>query len=187
MADRFDPWADEGAEVLPKGDGPSRVLAAECDDSLRAQEALLAALRLHQREAIRIEDAAIVAKDAAGRIRIHQTRDVGTGQGAMAGTWLGMFAGLLFMVPLVGAALGAAIGGVWAKLRDIGISDREMKDMGGGRAAGGGGAPACSLVVEPLATTTLVREMRRFNGRVLRSTLPDDLTEEISAALADEV
>ena len=184
MADRFDPWADEGTEVLPKGEGPSRLLAVEFDDALRAQEALLAALRLHQREAIRIEDAAIVAKDAAGRIRIHQTRDVGTGQGAMAGTWLGMFAGLLFMVPLVGAVLGAAIGGVWAKLRDIGISDREMRDMGDGLAAG---SSALFLLFEPLATTTLVREMRRFNGRVLRSTLPDDLTEEISAALADEV
>jgi uncharacterized membrane protein len=184
MADRFDPWADEGAEVRPKGEGPSRLLAVEFDDGLRAQEALLASLRLHQREAICIEDAAIVAKDAAGRIRIHQTRDVGLGQGAMVGTWLGMFAGLLFMVPLVGAVLGAAIGGIWAKLRDIGISDREMKEMGEGLAPG---FAALFLLFEPLATTTLVREMHRFNGRVLRSTLPDDLTEEIAAALADEV
>ncbi len=184
MADRFDPWADEGAQILPKGEGPSRLLAVELDDALRAQEALLAALRLHQREAIRIEDAAIVAKDGAGRIRIHQTREVGAGQGAMVGTWLGMFAGLLFMVPLAGAALGAAIGGIWGKLRDIGISDREMKEMGEGLAAG---SAALFLLFEPLATTILVREMRRFNGRVLRSTLPDDLTEEISAALTYEV
>ena len=184
MADRFDPWADESAEVLPKGEGPSRLLAVEFDDPLRAQEALLASLRLHQREAIRIEDGAIVAKNAAGRTRIHQTRDVGPGQGAMVGTWLGMFAGLLFMVPLVGAVLGAAIGGIWAKLRDIGISDREMKEMGEGLAPG---SAALFLLFEPLATTTLVREMHRFNGRVLRSTLPDGLTEEIATALADEV
>ena len=184
MADRFDPWADEGAQVLPKGEGPSRLLAVEFDDPLRAQEALLASLRLHQREAIRIADGAIVAKNAAGRIHIHQTRDLGPGQGAMVGTWLGMFAGLLFMVPLAGAVLGAAIGGIWAKLRDIGISDREMKEMGEGLAPG---LAALFLLFEPLAPTTLVREMHRFNGRVLRSTLPDDLTAEISAALADEV
>ena len=184
MTDRFDPWADEGTELLPKADGPSRLLAVELDDPLRAQEALLASLRLHQRQAIRIEDAAIVTKDAGGRIRIHQTRDVGTGQGAMAGTWLGMFAGLLFMVPLVGAVLGAAIGGIWAKLRDIGISDREMKEMGEGLAPG---FAALFLLFEPLAPTTLVREMHRFNGRVLRSTLPDDLTEEIAAALEEVV
>lgn len=180
----FDPWADEGAEVPPKGEGPSRLLAVEFDDPLRAQEALLASLRLHRREAIRIEDAAIVAREAGGRVRIHQTRDLGVGQGAVAGTWLGMLAGLLFLAPLVGAVLGAAVGGIWAKLRDIGISDREMKDMGEGLAPG---SAALFLLFEPLAPTTLVREMRRFEGRVLRSTLPEGLTAEIAAALAEPV
>jgi uncharacterized membrane protein len=184
MTDRFDPWAEEEAQVPPKGDGPSRLLAIELDDALRAQEALLASLRLHRREAIRIEDAAIVAKDPNGRIRIHQTRDITTGQGVMAGTWLGMLAGLIFMVPLVGAALGAAIGGIWARLRDIGISDKEMKEMGEDLPAG---SAALFLLFEPLAPTTLVREMHRFNGRVLRSTLPEDLTGEIAAALAELV
>ncbi len=74
MTTGFDPWADEGAPVPPKSEGPSRLLAIELDDALRAQEALLASLRLHQRQAVRIEDAAIVSKDAVGRIRIHQTR-----------------------------------------------------------------------------------------------------------------
>jgi uncharacterized membrane protein len=184
MSDRFDPWADGGTEVRPQAEGPSRLLAVELDDALRAQEALLAALGLHQREAIRIEDAAIVAKEATGRIRIHQTRDISTGQGAMAGTWLGMLAGLLFLMPLVGAALGAAVGGIWAKLHDIGISDRELKEMGESLAPG---SAALFLLFEPLATTTLVREFRRFNGKVLRSTLPDDLTAEISAALEELV
>lgn len=180
MAYRFDPWAEEEAGVRPKGEGPSRLLAIEFEDSLRAQEALLASLRLHQREAIRIEDAAIVAKDARGAIRIHQTRDIGPAQGAMTGTWLGMLAGLLFMMPLVGAALGAAVGGIWGKLRDIGISDKEMKSMGESLAPGGA---ALFLLFEPLLTTTLIRELQRFDGRVLHSTLDPGLTDEIAAAL----
>jgi uncharacterized membrane protein len=49
------------------------------------------------------------------------------------------------------------------------------------------GAAAVFLLFEPLATTTLVRELRRFNGRVLRSTLPEELTAEISAALEEIV
>ena len=180
MTTGFDPWVDEGVEVLPKSEGPSRLLAIELDDALRAQEALLASLRLHQRQTIRIEDAAIVTKDAGGRIRIHQTRDVGPAQGAMTGTWLGMLAGLIFMVPLVGAALGAAVGGIWAKLRDIGISDREMREMGEHLEPG---TAALFLLFDPLASTTLVRELHRFNGKVLRSTLAEDLTAEIAAAL----
>ena len=184
MTTGFDPWADEGTEVQPRSEGPSRLLAVELDDSLRAQEALLASLGMHQRRAIRIEDAAIVAKDAGGRIRIHQTRDIGTAQGAMTGTWLGALAGLIFMVPLVGAVLGAAVGGIWARLRDIGISDKEMREMGEhldpGRAA-------LFLLFEPLAPTTLIRELHRFNGRVLLSTLDADLTGEIAGALEELV
>jgi len=180
----FDPWADEATEIPPKSEGPSRLLAIELDDALRAQEALLASLRLHQRQTIRIEDAAIVSKDAGGRIRIHQTRDVGPAQGAMTGTWLGMLAGLIFMVPLVGAVLGAAVGGIWAKLRDIGISDKEMREMGEHLDPG---TAALFLLFEPLAPTTLIRELHRFNGKVLRSTLDDGLTAEIATALEDLV
>ena len=184
MTTGFDPWADEGVEVPPKSEGPSRLLAIELDDALRAQEALLASLRLHQRQAIRIEDAAIVSKDAAGRIRIHQTRDVGTAQGAMTGSWLGMLAGLIFMVPLVGAVLGAAAGGIWARLRDVGISDGEMREMGERLDSG---TAALFLLFEPLASTTLVRELHRFNGKVLRSTLAEELTADIAAALEEVV
>ena len=139
---------------------------------------------IHQRQSIRIEDAAIVVTDAGGRIRIHQTRDAGTAQGAMAGTWLGALEGLIFLAPLVVAVLGAAIGGIWARLRDIGISDREMREMGEHLDPG---TAALFLLFEPLAPTTLVREMHGFNGKVLRSTLDDDLTAEISAALAEVV
>jgi uncharacterized membrane protein len=102
----------------------------------------------------------------------------------MTGTWVGMLAGLIFMVPLVGAVLGAAVGGIWARLRDIGISDGEMREMGErldpGRAA-------LFLLFEPLAPTTLVRELHRFNGKVLRSTLDEALTAEIAGALEEVV
>ncbi len=184
MHDGFDPWADdERAEASAPEAADIELLAIEFEDGLRAQEALIASLRLHRRGAIRLDDAAIVVKDPRGKIRIHQTKDVTPGQGAMAGTWLGMLAGLFFLVPFVGAALGAAIGGIWAKLRDIGISDRQMKEMGEELAPK---SAALFLLLDPAAPTTLVREMRRFDGRVLHSTLDEGLTSEIRAAL-DEV
>lgn len=184
MHNGFDPWADdERAETSVPEAVDFELLAIEFDDGLRGQEALIASLRLHRRGAIRLDDAAIVVKDSRGKIRIHQTKDMNPSQGAMAGTWLGMLAGLLFLAPLVGAALGAAIGGIWAKLRDIGISDRQMKEMGEQLAPK---SAALFLLLDPVAPTTLVRELRRFDGMVLHSTLDEDLTSEIRAAL-DEV
>jgi uncharacterized membrane protein len=180
----FDPWADEGIpEPAQAHSGDLRLLAVEFDDVLKAQEALLASLRLAKRGAIRLDDAAIVAKERTGRIRIHQTKDTSPGQGAAAGGWLGMLAGLLFMAPLIGAVLGAAVGGIWAKLRDIGISDRQMAEMGETMERGDA---ALFLLFEPEAPTTLVRELRRFDGTVLFSSLDSDLTADIAAAL-DEI
>jgi uncharacterized membrane protein len=180
MTTSFDPWADEDVEVPPQAEHASRLLAIEFDDTMKAQEALLASLRLHKRQAINVEDAAIVVKERNGRIRIHQTKDVDAGQGAIAGTWIGMLGGLLFMAPLIGAVLGAAVGGIWAKLRDIGISDKQMREMGERLEKGDA---ALFVLFEPLAPTNLVREMRRFDGRILFSTLDDDLRDEIAAAL----
>jgi uncharacterized membrane protein len=184
MTGSFDPWADDRPVDAAGESGAAELLAIEFDDSMKAQEALLASLRLHRRQAIRIEDAAIVAKDARGKIRIHQTKDVNPGQGAATGTWFGVLAGLLFMAPLVGAVLGAAVGGIWAKLRDIGISDKQMRDMGEGMQPGNA---ALFLLIETLAPTNLVREMRRFDGHILFSTLDDELRADIAAALDEMV
>jgi uncharacterized membrane protein len=178
----FDPWAGDDAPGRADAETLS-LLAIEFDDPLKAQEALLASLRLAKRSAIRLDDAAIVTKEPGGRIRIHQTKDTSTGQGAAAGGWIGMLAGLLFMVPLVGAVLGAAIGGIWAKLRDIGISDKQMAEMGETLAPGDA---AVFLLMQPEAPTTLVRELRRFDGSILFSSLDPGLTAEIAAAL-DEI
>jgi len=183
MTQPFDPWSDEGAPAVAPEER-FRLLAVEFDDPFRAQEALIASLRLQKRKSIRLDDAAIVTKDERGKIRIHQTKDVGPGKGAAAGGWVGMLAGWLFMAPLVGAVLGAAIGGIWAKLRDIGISDKQMMEMGEEIVPG---SAALFLLLDPVAPTTLVREMRRFEGRVLYTDLEDGLAEDIAAALDESI
>jgi uncharacterized membrane protein len=182
MTEAIDPWTEE--ELPPPGDGESKLLAIEFDDAMKAQEALLASLRLHKRQTIEVEDAAIVVKERSGRIRIHQTKDVDAPKGAMAGSWVGLLGGLLFMAPLIGAVLGAAIGGIWAKLRDIGISDRQMKEMGEELRPGDA---ALFLLFELNARTTFLRELRRFDGTVLFTNLDEELRFEIEEALNELV
>ena len=68
------------------GESDATLWAFALDGPLRAQEALLAALRMVGRKHLELEDAAIVAK-LGGRVRISQTKDVSTGQGALRTTW----------------------------------------------------------------------------------------------------
>jgi len=178
--------ADEEAVVahtraVPEG-SDADLWAFAFDSSLRAQEALLAAMRLVAREHLKLEDAAVVAK-VRGRVRITQTKDVSPSQGAVGGAWIGILAGLLLGPggPLVGGALGAAAGGLFAKLRDFGIDDDEMKRMGEELADG---EAALFLLVEDCHRMRALHEVSRFPGRVLATTASAELAEEVRSRLA---
>jgi len=148
----------------------------------RAQEALLAAGRLASRGHLALEDAAIVT-NARGRVRITQTRDINPTQGAVGGAWLGTIAGLFAGVPLIGAAIGAAAGGLVARLRDFGIDDGEMKRMG---AELGEDDAALFLLVQDCHRVRALHEVSRFPARVLRATAAPELVELVSARLATD-
>jgi uncharacterized membrane protein len=51
-----------------------------------------------------------------------------TAAGAVGGAFWGTLIGLIFLMPLAGAALGAASGAVSGALTDLGISNKFMKD-----------------------------------------------------------
>lgn len=159
------------------------LVAIAFGDPLYAQEALLAALRLKARGKLDVDDAAIVSR-AGDKVRIQQTRDLNTVDGAMSGGWWGLLAGLFLANPLVGGALGAALGGLWAKLRDVGISDEEMRHLGE------------SLEPDEAALFLLLKgghrwhafaEAQRFPGRILHTTLGAEDAEALQTNLGSGV
>lgn len=162
------------------GDRDADLWAFVLDGPLRAQEALLAASRLVAREHLQLEDAAIVTK-VGGRVRVQQTRDVTTGQGAVSGAWWGTLAGLFVGAPLVGAALGAAAGGLFGKLRDHGIDDDEMRRMGDELAEG---EAALFLLVADCHRAWALHEVSRFPGRLLATTAAEDVAAQVRDRLA---
>ena len=171
------------AKAVPEG-SDADLWAFAFDSSLRAQEALLAAMRLVARQQLKLEDAAIVAK-VRGKVRITQTKDVSPSQGAVGGAWIGILAGLFLGPggPLVGGALGAAAGGLFAKLRDIGIDDDEMKRMGEEL---GDAEAALFLLVEDCHRARALHEVSRFPGRVIASTADPDLVAEVRGRLTTD-
>lgn len=165
-----------------RGQSTADLWAFAFDGPLRAQEALLAALRLVGRGHLKIEDAAIVAK-LGGRVRISQTKDVNPGQGALSGTWLGTLAGLFVGQPLIGAAIGAAVGGLFGKLRDIGIDDNQMRTMGEELADG---EAALFLLVNECHQVRALREVSRFETRLLATTAPDEMATQVRDRFATD-
>ncbi len=60
---------------------------------------------------IEVDDAVVVTRDQNGRVKLNQLMHP-TASGAVAGAFWGMLVGWLFLMPLAGAAVGAA-GGQW--------------------------------------------------------------------------
>ena len=172
---------EAGAHVragIPEG-SDSDLWVFSFDGLERAQEAMLAATRLTRRRHLDLEDAAIVTL-RRGRVRLLQTRDINPSQGAVGGAWLGTIAGLFAGLPLVGAALGAAAGGMYARLRDFGIDDGEMKAFGNTLE---GDRAALFLLVRDCHRMRALHEVSRFPARLERSSADADLVATVRARL----
>ena len=160
------------------------LLAIRVDDALVAQEASIAMIRLERRGSLKIDDMAIVNKTPDNRVHIHQTRDMTTGQAAATGGLWGALIGLAVAAPFIGAAIGAAAGGLFTKLRDIGIDDDQMRNLGDQLNSG---EAALFILIEDFQLAHLLAEFRRFEGRLLHSTFDSDHTSQIQEALAYQI
>ena len=81
---------------------------------------------------VKIVDAAIADRTRLGRVKVHQTADLGGAKGFARGGALGVIVGALVLGP-AGAVVGGAAGGVLNGLRnrfhDIGINDKFMRQV----------------------------------------------------------
>lgn len=151
-------------------------------DPALSQEALMAALRLTAKGHLTLDDAVIVTKDERGKVRLVQTRETTPFQAALSGSWLGLFAGLFVPGgPLIPMALGAAAGGLFAKLRDRGINDDEMRSWGDRL---DDGSAALFLLVEDCHQARVLHEVSRFEATVLTSTASEELVAVVADRLA---
>jgi len=87
-----------------------------------------------------LKQGAVVHKEADGKIKFAETKDMSAGQGAtiggIAGAAIGIIAGPIGVIG--GGAIGAGIGSLTAKLRDSGFPDSQLRGLGEDLSAGQG-------------------------------------------------
>jgi uncharacterized membrane protein len=94
----------------------------------------------------------------------------------------GSLIGLLFMMPLAGATLGAASGALGGKLADLGINDDFMRQAA--RTLQSGNA-ALFLLIRKMTTDKMLAALRGVGGTVMRSSFDETKEEALREALAD--
>jgi uncharacterized membrane protein len=147
-------------------------------DRERAGEALAVIEHLADEKHVKLRDAAIVVRGAAGGLELHQTRELSVGQGAVTGGVAGMLFGLALGGPIGAALVGMAGGGVLGVL-DTGIRNERMKEVG--ESLDQRQAALCVLIES--ADWALVRErMEPLGGELLVAELTDDAAAALERA-----
>ncbi len=96
-------------------------------------------VKLQKDYLIEMEDVVVVTREGDGQVKLHQSVNLTT-SGAVGGTFWGALVGLLFLNPIVGAAVGAARAR-WpasSRYRDRGcLPEKRGRKLEPGRAAVG--------------------------------------------------
>ncbi len=138
-------------------------------DEATAFEARAALVAMQKEYLIEMQDVVIITRAENGDVTLHQAVNM-TAAGAVGGGFWGALVGLLFLNPLLGAAVGAGAGALSGKLTDIGINDDFLRDVG--KSLDRGGAAVGVLITKMTADKVLPRlEAFRAKGRVIQTSL----------------
>ena len=163
------------------------ILAIVLDKPTRAEQVLLALAHLQAEGKLRMHDAVIVTKNAAGNTRIVETVDTTPVKGALAGSWFGLLGSLLVGGPAALAVIlgGAAAGALYGKLVDRGLEDDWVKNMADWLDPD---SSALLLLVESGFDPEVIEELKRFEGtgEVAYTTLPEGTKAAIEGALSGD-
>src|SRR5215468_12618688 len=146
----------------------------------KAEEVRQKLLAMQKEYLIELGDAVVAVKDAKGQIKLNQLLNTTT-VGAVSGTFWGALIGLIFLMPLAGAALGAAGGAVGGALTDLGINDKFMKETA---AVIKPGTAALFVLVRRVTADKVLEGLKGEGGTVLKTSLDHTKEAALQAALA---
>ena len=149
----------------------------------KAEEVRQKLLDMQKDYLIELGDAVIAVKQPNGGVKLNQLFHPTT-TGAVSGTFWGTLIGLIFLMPLAGAAIGAATGALSGALTDVGINDQFMKDVAQSLQSGNA---ALFLLIRKMTTDKVLADLQGVGGTVLRTSFDHTKEEALRQALAGAV
>src|SRR5262245_35410160 len=159
----------------------STLVAVVFDDPANAFEMRTALFKMQKQHLIDLQDSVVVLRDEKGRVKLDQAMTL-TSAGAIGGGFWGMLIGLIFLNPLLGAAVGATAGAISGKFTDIGVDDKMMKEMATSLKPGTG---ALFVLVRRVTVDKVMEGLKEFagKGKIFQTSLSKDDEATLRAAL----
>src|SRR5215468_3371920 len=150
------------------------------ESEVKAEEVRLALLKMQKQYLIDLDDAVVVVRDNKGKVRLRQMYNL-TAAGAVSGGFWGALIGLIFLNPLFGMAIGAASGAISGALRDVGIDDNFMKELG---ATLKPGTAALCVLIRQMTADRVLDELQKYGGTLIKTNLCNENEAKLREALA---
>lgn len=157
------------------------VLGFDREDTAEAVRTLT--VNLMKEHLIELADAVVVTRSPDGRVHIHQSFNT-TLAGATSGLLWGSLIGLLFLNPLLGAAIGGASGAIGGALTDIGINDDTIRQISEVLKPG---TSALFMLVRSATYDRVAEALRPYNPKIIRTSLSYETEAQLAQALARKV
>jgi uncharacterized membrane protein len=164
-------------------DNQVQVFVAAFDNETQAGVALKDFRAMDREGSIDLIDGVVLVHGTDGKVRFEETADPSGKRWAKRGAIAGGLVGLIFPPSiLVGAAVGAAGGGVWGKVRDKGFKDEDLKAIGESLDPG---TSAIIAIAEDKVIERLETGLQGYN-RIARHALSAEAAATITAEVEAE-
>ena len=159
----------------------SELIAIAFDDETTGFELRTELVKMQKEYLIELEDAVVVTRPSEDDIQLHQAVNL-TAAGAVGGGFWGALVGLVFLNPLLGAAVGAGAGALAGRFSDIGINDDFMRDVGHSLQPGGS---AVFILLRKMTADKVLARLEGFHhrGRILQTSLSQEDEQKLRDAL----
>jgi uncharacterized membrane protein len=158
----------------------STLVVIDYESEIKAEEVRLTLLKMQKEYLIDLADAVIVVRAANGKVKLRQLYNL-TAAGALSGGFWGALMGLLFLNPLFGFAIGAAAGAISGTLRDVGINDNFMKELGETLKPG---TAALCVLIHQMTPDKVIEELQKFGGTLIKTNLCHENEGKLREALS---
>ncbi len=145
-------------------------------DVATANQALNVVLTLNRDLVVQLNGIAIVSVDDKGKLDVETPHKI-TGQSAASGALWGTLLGVLFFVPVIGLAIGGAMGALFGKLNQNGI-DQHFR--GKVQSLLKPGTAALVIMTSKITEDKFGEAMQPFGGELLKTSLSEESERELA-------
>jgi len=160
----------------------SDLIVVAFNDEFKAERVHLDLMQMQHEHLVDLEEAAVLVHKKDGKIRLHHVTHF-TVSVALGGGFVGCLVGLMVINPalaLFGLLVGTGLGAVIGSLKEVGIEEKFMKDLGSHLKPG---TSAMFIVAKKVKPEAILKELKRFNGKVLQTSLKHNDEDKLRAAL----